>query len=121
VSESTGTSVFKYLWGINLIAGEFGSGRRYYHHNAHGDVVCLTDTAGGSIKQYDYDAFGVKRNQTSGDKNLFRYCGEYVDLETGAIYLRARYYDPVASRMITEDVVSFVENGLPNGQEVIEP
>lgn len=35
--------------------------------------------------------------------NPFRYCGEYFDKETGSIYLRARYYDPATSRMLSED------------------
>ena len=37
------------------------------------------------------------------DPNPFRYCGEYFDKETGTIYLRARYYNPATSRMLTED------------------
>jgi len=37
------------------------------------------------------------------DANVFRYCGEYFDKETGTIYLRARYYNPVVGRFITED------------------
>ena len=37
------------------------------------------------------------------DPNPFRYCGEYFDKETGTIYLRARYYNPVVGRFITED------------------
>lgn len=37
------------------------------------------------------------------DANVFRYCGEYFDKETGTIYLRARYYDPATSRMLSED------------------
>jgi RHS repeat-associated protein len=34
------------------------------------------------------------------DANPYRYCGEYWDDETGTYYLRARYYDPVTSRII---------------------
>ncbi|NLB61825.1 MAG: RHS repeat-associated core domain-containing protein, partial [Clostridiales bacterium] len=37
------------------------------------------------------------------DKNPYRYCGEYLDIETGYIYLRARYYDPSIGRFISED------------------
>ncbi len=42
-------------------------------------------------------------NPDVNDTNVFRYCGEYFDKETGTIYLRARYYDPTIGRMITED------------------
>ena len=37
------------------------------------------------------------------DGNPFRYCAEYFDTETGRIYLRARYYDPVVGRLISPD------------------
>jgi RHS repeat-associated protein len=35
--------------------------------------------------------------------NPFRYCGEYLDEETGNYYLRARYYDPSIQRFTQED------------------
>ncbi len=37
------------------------------------------------------------------DPNPFRYCGEYFDVESGAYYLRARYYDPSVGRFTQED------------------
>ncbi len=38
--------------------------------------------------------------------NPFRYCGEYLDEETGNYYLRARYYDPSIQRFTQEDLYS---------------
>ena len=49
------------------------------------------------------DAYGDERNPDTNDTNPFRYCGEYYDVETGNIYLRARYYDPSIGGFITED------------------
>jgi len=43
--------------------------------------------------------------QKSVDLNPFRYCGEYLDLETHNYYLRARYYNPVTARWLTEDPI----------------
>ena len=37
------------------------------------------------------------------DTNPWRYCGEYFDVETGTIYLRARYYNPALGRFLAED------------------
>ena len=37
------------------------------------------------------------------DTNHFRYCGEYLDAETGRYYLRARYYDPLIGRFTQRD------------------
>ena len=43
--------------------------------------------------------------ETDGIHNLFGYCGEYTDQETGLIYLRNRYYSPTTGRFITEDPI----------------
>ncbi|OPX41900.1 tRNA(Glu)-specific nuclease WapA precursor [Ruminiclostridium hungatei] len=102
-TDGTGNVTNKYVRGINLIYSGEGANRRYFLYNGHGDTVQLTSTTGGSIKVYDYDAFGNEKNIDPGDTNLFRYCGEYFDKETGTIYLRARYYDPTIGRFITED------------------
>lgn len=40
------------------------------------------------------------KNPDPNDSNVFRYCGEYFDKETGTYYLRARYYDPAIGRFI---------------------
>ena len=66
-------------------------------------MTALTDATGVITKNYDYDAFGNETNPDATDDNPFRYCGEYFDKETGTIYLRARYYDPATSRMLSED------------------
>ena len=74
-----------------------------YTYNAHGDVVQRTDSTGAVTKAYTYDAFGVEQDPDSSDQNPFRYCGEYFDKETGAYYLRARYYSPETGRFTQED------------------
>ncbi|WP_080066679.1 RHS repeat-associated core domain-containing protein [Ruminiclostridium hungatei] len=101
--DGAGNVSNKYIRGINLIYAEESANRRYFLYNGHGDTVQLTSTTGSSIKVYDYDAFGNEKNIDPNDTNLFRYCGEYFDKETGTIYLRARYYDPGIGRFITED------------------
>lgn len=75
----------------------------YYHYNAHGDVVQLTNSSGTVTKDYTYDAFGVEKNASASDANPFRYCGEQYDDETGNYYLRARYYSPGVGRFTQED------------------
>ena len=93
----------KYVRGINLIRSDMAGTVNYYLFNGHGDVVQLTNSSGNVIKTYDYDAFGNEKNLDANDGNPFRYCGEYFDKETGTYYLRARYYNPVIGRFITED------------------
>ena len=101
--DIVGSSVVKYVRGINLIYMDAAGAVSYYSYNAHGDVVGLTDASGAVIKSYRYDAFGVEQGAVAGDANLFRYCGEYWDAETGTYYLRARYYNPVTGRFMSED------------------
>jgi RHS repeat-associated protein len=101
-AELTGSTVSAtYVRGINLIAK--GGGSQYYSFNAHGDVAQLTNSSGTVTKDYRYDAFGVEVDPESTDTNPWRYCGEYFDRETGTVYLRARYYDPVVGRFLAED------------------
>ena len=101
--SGAGAVTHRYVRGINLIFAQSGATQTFYLFNGHGDVVQLTDAIGTVIKSYVYDAFGIELNPDPSDTNVFRYCGEYFDKETGTIYLRARYYDPVIGRFITED------------------
>ncbi len=92
-----------YLRGINLIRRESAEETEYYLFNAHADVVTTADFYGAVCKEYDYDAFGNEKNPDPTDTNPFRYCGEYLDAETGSYYLRARYYDPTIGRFTQQD------------------
>ena len=99
-----GNDVVVYIRGINLIYADDGD-KTYYHFNAHGDVVVLTNSNGSKTKSYSYNAFGVEYNEATLDDNPFRYCGEYYDKETKTIYLRARYYDSAQGRFTQEDPI----------------
>jgi RHS repeat-associated protein len=103
VLEQTGTTMKKYIRGLNLAACVDGQTVTYYLFNAHGDVVQLTDASGAVTRSYEYDAFGVEENPSAADSNPFRYCGEYLDLSSGTYYLRARYYNPAIGRFLSED------------------
>ncbi len=93
-----------YVRGYNLMWSYTADGEKTkYTYNTHGDVVQLADGNGTITKTYGYDAFGNEDNADKNDTNPFRYCGEYFDNESGNIYLRARYYDPATSRMLSED------------------
>ena len=97
----------KYVRGNKLISK---NDNEYYSYDGHGSVVNISNEDGKSIKNYDYDAFGVELNKDANDTNLFRYCGEQYDNETDSIYLRARYYSPSLGRFTTEDPVKDGDN-----------
>ena len=96
------TNYIRGLCGIIYSKDKKGT-KTYYVTNNHGDVTALVNSSGTIIKEYTYDEYGVEKNPDKSDKNPFRYCGEYFDIETGFIYLRARYYDPTLGRFISED------------------
>ena len=104
-ADVSGSTVTKYIRGLQLISSKKGSNENFYTYNGHGDVIQLTNGTGAITKQYSYDAFGVETDKADNDTNPFRYCGEYYDTETDSIYLRARYYRPTAGRFITEDPI----------------
>jgi len=66
-------------------------------------VTQLWGQNGTCKASYEYDAFGSERDPDKEDENPFRYCGEYLDLETNTYYLRTRNYDSATSRMLSPD------------------
>ncbi|MFB7142574.1 DNRLRE domain-containing protein [Gottfriedia sp. NPDC056225] len=69
----------------------------YYHYNAHGDVIALTDDAKQTVAIYTYDAWGNVISSTSSGiaaDNSFGYAGYMYDKEIKMYYLIARYYQP---------------------------
>ena len=105
VGDVTDGTVTKYIRGLQLISSKNGSNENFYTYNGHGDVVQLTNNTGAITKQYNYDAFGVETNKTNNDTNPFRYCGEYYDIETDSVYLRARYYKVAHCKFIVTAIL----------------
>ena len=97
-----------YLRGLELIS----SSDYFYLYNIRGDVIQLLDYDGEVVKTYDYDAYGNELSRDLSDENPFRYCGEYYDVETGFVYLRARYYDPSVGRFTSKDTHWDAENSI---------
>jgi RHS repeat-associated protein len=118
--QTDGEKIKTYLRGINLIAREIDRVVYYYILNEHGDVTQLWSQSGTCKASYEYDAFGIERNLDKEDENPFRYCGEYLDLETNAYYLRARYYRAATGRFLTEDSVEKTIRKMPNGQKITD-
>ena len=80
-----------------------------YVHNLQGDILAILDSAGNTVVQYAYDAWGGKKTTTGsmagtlGYLNPFRYRGYVWDEETWMYYLRSRYYYPELQRFISAD------------------
>ncbi len=119
-TDETGSITARNVWGLQLIERETKDTTYNYLHDAHGDIIGLTDDMGNVIKSYIYDPYGNEKApapqgfgdnstielwqaETDGVDNPFRYSGQYLDDETGLYYLRARYYDPETQRFTQED------------------
>jgi len=89
-----------------------GSGNLlWYHHDQQGSTRLLTNNAGVVRGTATYDAYGAI-TATTGTTTPLGYDGQYTDTETGLIYLRARYYDPVTAQFLTRDPAT-TQTGQP--------
>ena len=99
VGEKTNTDVKTYVRGKEILLDSDGI---FYHHDTHGSVSALVNAQNEVLAQNIYDAYGAGN---ISHLSPFGYCGEYLDIETGFVYLRNRYYDPNIGRFISEDPI----------------
>ncbi len=77
---------------------------RYYHSDALGSIIALTDDFGQIMTQYNYSPFGETEIIGEPSDNPFQYTGREND-NTGLYYYRARYYSPRLKRFVSEDPI----------------
>jgi len=125
-SKAVGSSTSQFLYDGNDIAAEIGggavganylrslnidepfirqagSGNEFYHTDALGSSLALSDGQGAPATTYGYELFG-KTTMTGSSSNAFQYTGREND-GTGLDYYRARYYSPTLARFIREDAI----------------
>jgi len=104
--DGTGSLLRRYAYGIRRVSMTTPSGNYYYHYDALGSVVNVTDGNGATEWTLSYEPFGTTRDQTQNDPsapaNVMKFAGELLD-STGLYHLRARQYDPTIGRMLTLD------------------
>ncbi len=112
-----GDTATSYVWGASLTnaRGLLGSVTVEWnrvplqlavlHADGLGSVRALTSEDGSVFQTYRTDEFGVPVTTDSLGASIqpFQFTGEQRDLETGFIYLRARYYAPEIGRLLTRD------------------
>ena len=85
------------------LAVSSGGKKRFYHEDAIGNVLALSDEKGEVASRYHYDSFGnVLSEEGERDQQEFRFAGKPFD-SSGLYYFKARYYDPLSGRFITKD------------------
>ncbi len=115
--EKTGTDAaiyYSYDASGKLWAIQYGGSTYFYIRNAQGDITRLIDSAGDTVVEYAYDAWGQllgttgSLSDTLGADNPYSYRGYRFDGETGLYYLQSRYYNPNWGRFVNADLVSNV-------------
>jgi RHS repeat-associated protein len=79
----------------------------YYEADGLGSVTSLTSGAGALAQTYTFDSFGKLTNSAGSLTNPFQYTAREFDTETGLYYYRARYYDSLTGRFLSEDPINF--------------
>ena len=104
-TSSNGVTTF-YIYGLDLLYTIDGSGPHYVHPDALGSIVLGTDQNGTIEGQFQYDVFGRIRTGSGYNQSQRWFAGEETDISE-LIFLRARYYDPLAGRFLSRDVMPF--------------
>jgi RHS repeat-associated protein len=113
--NSAGTLQTKYTHGPGIdepLARTQNTTTYFYHADALGSIMALTNTSGKQAQVYTYNAFGkithiVGPSVFSTIVQPYAYTGREYDPESGLYFYRARYYDPKVGRFITRDPAKF--------------
>ena len=90
----------------DMIAKKESGQTEYYHSDGLGSVVMMTTTSGNWTKRYRYDAWGNERVVEGTSSNTYTYTSRRKETDLGLLYYRARYYDPLIGRFISQDPFS---------------
>ena len=99
--DSGNNLLARYDYGDRLLRMDRSSGVYYYLYDGIGSTRALADGGGSVAARYDYDAFGNPTQPVSA-LNRHTFNGQQYDAD-GLYYLRARYYDPMAGRFLSQD------------------
>ncbi len=93
-----------------LIMSRMSGHTYFYHTDASGNIIAITDEDGHVVQRYGYDAWGniLYSNGSfsfggTGLVNTFTFTGREYDNESGLYYFRARTYDPSIGRFLQKD------------------
>lgn len=109
--DGNGAVISEYLHGPGIdepISMRKDGQTYYYHQDALGSIVAITDADKNLVQRYEYDAYGAITYVLDPDfKQPYAFTGREYDEESGLYYYRARYYDPKVGRFISKDPIGF--------------
>jgi RHS repeat-associated protein len=109
-TNGAGTVVARYSQGQDEdepLAMLRSSATSYYDADGLGSITSLSNTAGSLAQTYGYDSFGKQTTSSGSLTNSFQYTAREFDSESSLYYYRARYYDPMTGRFLSEDPLEF--------------
>ncbi len=108
------SSAVRFTHGLTIdepLARTAGSQADYYHPDGLGSIAATSGASGSASGTLRHDAWGNLK-ESSGVVMQYGYTGREPD-ETGLIYYRSRYYDPVVGRFTQRDPI-----GLAGGMNM---
>ncbi|HEY9093890.1 MAG TPA: RHS repeat-associated core domain-containing protein, partial [Candidatus Cryosericum sp.] len=112
--NNAGTLLRKYVHGpcvdepICMIeASGTYAGTHYYHYDALGSIVAMTNSSGNVTQLYEYSVYGQVAASDASHPNRFMFTGREFDKDTGLYYYRARYYHPEIGRFLQTDPIGY--------------
>ncbi len=109
-TDSSNVITRYYIHGAGLLAAVTPTDTTYcYHYDGIGSTVAVTDSSQAVVNSYNYTPFGMILNESKTFSQPFKYVGKLGVMaeDSGFYYMRARYYDPVTGRFISEDPLGF--------------
>ncbi len=103
----------KYIYGpgidqpVSMIEVAQSNATYYYHFDALGSVVALSDAASDTVQTYEYSVYGEVAVEDANHTNPYMFTGRRFDVEIGLYYFRARYYNPFMGRFLQADPVGY--------------
>jgi RHS repeat-associated protein len=101
--NSSGTLTASYVYGDDLLRQQRTGQVRYYLYDGVSSTRQMADDSQTITDTYDFDAFGIEIHRTGTTVNHYLYSGEQYDPNAGFYYLRARYYNQMSGRFISQD------------------
>jgi RHS repeat-associated protein len=98
---------------LTSITAQATSTITYYHNDLTGSPLVATDASGHVLWRESYRPFGERLvNSAAAKGNDVWFTSRRQDVETGLVYMGARYYDPVAGRFVSIDPKRFSEASI---------
>jgi RHS repeat-associated protein len=99
----SGELLAHYNYADKLMSLATPAGSQYYHLDALGSTVNLTDGQGNVKTSYFLNPWGMILEQIGESVNRHVFTGKEEDENTGLVYFGQRYYDPDTGRFISQD------------------